>query len=197
MNILAFDHGTDSGWCVLELKGNELKLIDKGIIEMTSDSNYQDFYEEFKEIFIKYEKMCPYVCLEKANIQGAKFNFDAITRLIEIRAMLKLLADERCMEVIEVNPMTLKKMVAGTAKASKAEVANSVSDTFNIEFKDIVLKAHTKKPKYEISDSIGIGYVGAIQLCVNNKIKNNKKAINTLNRPSRDLEKYNDIKVVK
>lgn len=167
MNILAFDHGTNTGWCVLELKNNELKLIDKGIIKMETHSDYYEFYNAFGDVFKKYEKNCPFLCLEKVNIAGAKFGYTSVIRLTEIRTILKLLGNERAMEIIEVNPMTLKKYMCDTSKVSKSDVANKVSDVFDIEYKEIVLKAHTKTPMYDIADSIAIGYYGASQVNVN------------------------------
>lgn len=160
MIVLAIDHGSVSGYSVFKYVDNKVKLVEKGFVRFKSETTYEYMYDEFYPIFRKYEKEAKYIFLEKVNIIGAKFNADAIIRLCEIRAIIKLLAYEHKLNIVEVNPMTLKKHITGNGKATKMEVANEICTMFELDIKDVVPKLHTKKPEFDLTDSIGIGYTG-------------------------------------
>lgn len=174
MKYISFDHGTASGYAVFQREEKGLKLIQKGFIQFNKDTTYDIMYDTFLPVFKWHDKDVECVFLEKINIMGAKFNADAIVRLCEIRAIIKLLCHEYGIRVEEVNPMTLKKFVTCNGRATKEELADTICDMFDLKQEDVVPKLGTKKPCFEITDSIGIGYTG---IC---KTFNNGEYVNIL-----------------
>ena len=157
MITLSIDHGTTSGYAIFEHTETEVTLKDSGFIYFTSSSKYDYIYNTYLE---KISHVNPeIIVLEKINLSGVKFNANAILRLCEIRAMIKLIADELDIIVVEVNPMSMKKFITGSGRGTKYDVAKSVCMLFDKNYDDIP-KIRTKNPLYDECDAIALGYYG-------------------------------------
>ena len=155
MITLSIDHGTTSGYAVFEHTDKEVKLINSGFVYFNSNTKYNEIYKEYNALFDKTNP--DLISLEKINLRGTKFNADAILRLCEIRAMIKLIADERDIECIEANPLSMKKLITGHGHGTKYQVAKEVCLVFEKNF-DEIPKIRTKNPLYDECDAIALGY---------------------------------------
>lgn len=155
MITLSIDHGTTSGYALFEHTNEEVIKEESGFIYFTS----KDELNYIKNVFygLIWRTNPDTITVEKINLIGAKFNANAILRLCEIRAMIKLVADSCGIEVREVNPMSMKKFITGSGRGTKQDVANSVCKAFNMSI-DSIPKIHTKNPLYDECDAIGLGY---------------------------------------
>ena len=86
--------------------------------------------------------------------------------------MIKLIAHEKGMDIIEVNPKSMKKYVTDDGNAGKPEVASVICTMFDLNHKDIVGKSHTKKPEFDVTDAIALCYHG---ICTSDFTYNIKK----------------------
>lgn len=155
MITLSIDHGTTSGYAIFKHTDKNVQLINSGFVFFNSKTTYDEIYLKYNELF--YKANPDIVSLEKVNLRGTKFNADAILRLCEIRAMIKLIADKRGIECVEANPLSMKKFLTGHGHGTKYQVAKEVCLVFEKNF-DEIPKIRTKNPLYDECDAIALGY---------------------------------------
>lgn len=160
MLYLSIDHGTTTGFTVGRLHDNKFTLLNKGFIHFSSESNYDDIYDAYEELFnIRYKGECvDTVIIEKVTFAGKNCGFGAVQRLFEIRTIIKLLAHQNAVNIIEVQPTHMKKVVTDRGKASKEEVAKILCCIFDLKYEECVPKHNTKNPRFDMLDSLGNMY---------------------------------------
>jgi len=91
--------------------------------------------------------------------------FIPFQRLVELLGNTKGICIERGIPYVEIPPSTLKKMVAGHGFATKAEVADALSETLNLDLEQLVgvtyYKVGTKKGQikdyiFDGTDALGL-----------------------------------------
>ena len=116
MVVLSVDHGARNGYSVFR----DGKYIESGIVTLDSVTSLRQAQMEFYKIFSFYEPNV--VVVEKVNVAGSKFGGTNIVKLAQLQAIVLLLADMFKCKVVEVNPMSMKKVITGNGKAEKREV---------------------------------------------------------------------------
>lgn len=157
MIILSVDHGTRSGFSVFE----DASYITSGTISLKNVESLCDCYSKFFELFSIHRP--EYVIIEKINVSGVKFGGDNVVKLARLQGVIVMLAQAFNCDVVEVNPMSMKKYIVGNGRAEKQDVAKVVADKFNLIQEHICVPKYYKKKSgiksYEAdeSDAIALG----------------------------------------
>lgn len=145
--VLGLDVSMNStGWAVLGIKGQDVRLIDSGIIKANTKQSHgkrlQNQRENFKEIVEKYKPK--YVAREAGfsrHVKSTQTLFKAYGVTEEFFAEYDL---------VEYAAATIKKVVTGNGRASKPEVEKAVRSILNLP-EDYVFQSDDE------SDAMAIG----------------------------------------
>ena len=157
MVVLSGDHGTRSGYSVFK----DEKYIESGIVTLDSVTSLRKAHKEFFLIFSMYKP--DVLVVEKVNVAGSKFGGTNIVKLAQLQAIVLLLADTFNCKVIEVNPMSMKKVITGNGKAEKREVAECIAKRWGLNPNHICVPVYYKKKDgvktylADESDAIALG----------------------------------------
>lgn len=157
MVVLSVDHGTRSGYSIFR----DDKYIESGIVTLDSVTSLRKAHKEFFLIFSMYKP--DVVVVEKVNVAGSKFGGTNIVKLAQLQAIVLLLADTFNCKVIEVNPMSMKKVITGNGKAEKREVAECIAKRWSLNPNHICVPVYYKKKDgvktylADESDAIALG----------------------------------------
>lgn len=157
MVVLSVDHGTRSGYSIFR----DDKYIESGIVTLDSVTSLRKAHKEFFLIFSMYKP--DVLVVEKVNVAGSKFGGTNIVKLAQLQAIVLLLADTFNCKVIEVNPMSMKKVITGNGKAEKREVAECIAKRWSLNPNHICVPVYYKKKDgvktylADESDAIALG----------------------------------------
>ena len=157
MVVLSVDHGTRSGYSIFR----DGKYIESGIVTLDSVTSLRKAHKEFFLIFSIYKP--DVLVVEKVNVAGSKFGGTNIVKLAQLQAIVLLLADTFNCKVIEVNPMSMKKVITGNGKAEKREVAECIAKRWGLNPNHICVPVYYKKKDgvktylADESDAIALG----------------------------------------
>lgn len=157
MIVLSVDHGTRSGYSIFR----DGKYIESGIVTLDSVTSLRKAHKEFFLIFSMYKP--DVLVVEKVNVAGSKFGGTNIVKLAQLQAIVLLLADTFNCKVIEVNPMSMKKVITGNGKAEKREVAECIAKRWSLNPNHICVPVYYKKKDgvktylADESDAIALG----------------------------------------
>ena len=157
MVVLSVDHGTRSGYSIFR----DGKYIESGIVTLDSVTSLRKAHKEFFLIFSMYKP--DVLVVEKVNVAGSKFGGTNIVKLAQLQAIVLLLADTFNCKVIEVNPMSMKKVITGNGKAEKREVAECIAKRWGLNPNHICIPVYYKKKDgvktylADESDAIALG----------------------------------------
>ena len=157
MVVLSVDHGTRSGYSIFR----DDKYIESGIVTLDSVTSLRKAHKEFFLIFSMYKP--DVLVVEKVNVAGSKFGGTNIVKLAQLQAIVLLLADTFNCKVVEVNPMSMKKVITGNGKAEKREVAECVAKRWSLNPNHICVPVYYKKKDgvktylADKSDAIALG----------------------------------------
>lgn len=157
MVVLSVDHGTRSGYSIFR----DGKYIESGIVTLDSVTSLRKAHKEFFLIFSMYKP--DVLVVEKVNVAGSKFGGTNIVKLAQLQAIVLLLADTFNCKVIEVNPMSMKKVITGNGKAEKREVAECIAKRWSLNPNHICVPVYYKKKDgvktylADESDAIALG----------------------------------------
>ena len=112
--VLGFDHGTNSGWCYGE----------KGLYVISGKEKFTDMNSRLVDMFNFAVSKITYfnpdvIAVEQVNSGGTKFGGGNIVTLASMRAMYILAAQMAHIQVTEVNPSTMKKVLTGYGRQDK------------------------------------------------------------------------------
>ena len=157
MVVLSVDHGTRSGYSIFR----DDEYIESGIVTLDSVTSLRKAHKEFFLIFSMYKP--DVLVVEKVNVAGSKFGGTNIVKLAQLQAIVLLLADTFNCKVIEVNPMSMKKVITGNGKAEKREVAECIAKRWSLNPNHICVPVYYKKKDgvktylADESDAIALG----------------------------------------
>lgn len=157
MRLLSIDHGTRSGYSVFV----DGKYFKSGVIELEDIKNLYDAYKKYYEVFAVHRPT--HVVVEKVNVAGTKFGGQNIVKLAQLQAIIVLIAQGFNAEILEANPMSMKKHVTGDGRAEKLEVAMHIASRWQLNYKDICVPEYFKRKEgiktyhADESDSIALG----------------------------------------
>lgn len=148
---------------VVDVIDGKLKVVKKWSYDIkgTDDgSRFYDFYNTIDNIVLEYKPNV--ICLEKPM---SMMNGNTSKTLIGYYSILKLIAYMRMVRISEIFPTSMKKLISGSGRAEKEEVANTIATKLKCHISEIVEyerycvgknKGSIKKVLYDISDSIGL-----------------------------------------
>ncbi len=151
MNILGIDPGSRNlGYCILNIKGVNYKLIEAGIIKIKPNPLQSQIIDviEGLDLIIKNNH------IDEVAIEDIFFAFNpkTVIKLAQFRGALSLKILQEIGYFYEYTPLQVKKALTGKAKASKEQVAFMVKRILNIK-KEI-------KP-LDVTDAIAIAITHA------------------------------------
>lgn len=151
---MGIDQGiANLGYCIIQASENENKLLYYGLIKTSSKvpqpKRIVEIVDTLMDIVQKYQP-CELIC-EKLfcnppkpkDVNGHQRNKSAsIVSTNTVSGLISYIAGKNDKEFIDISPMTVKKVITGTGKATKEEVRESVLKLYP-ELKDIKLTEHT------------------------------------------------------
>lgn len=151
--FMGVDPGYDRlGWAFINEQNGKPKIINSGIIttnkEHTTSKRLFEIYKDLEELISKYN---PKVLMAE-HIFFSK-NQKTAFKVAEVRGVLQLVAEKNHVEYKEINPMTLKKYIAGTGNATKRQVAYMVEK--------LVVDVTTFKTD-DVADAVALAYCAFI-----------------------------------
>ena len=131
LKILGIDPGIKKiGWAIGEEK-KDFKLIDFNCLKINSpEKNFLVLFDFFEKIVKKYQPKT--LVIEKIIFSKNKKTAIQIAKVIGI---IEFLAQKHNLEIIEITPKELKKMIAGDGSASKEQIKKILKISFKKDFK--------------------------------------------------------------
>ena len=158
---MAFDHGASYGMAFMV--NGTLQRYEQN--NLKKEDSLKEFYNAVTGRVIYWQP--DVIVIEKINVAGTTFGGNNVVRLAELRAIIKLVCEERGIKCVEVNPTTMKKYITGYGKATKREVAEVLGATYGIDADEICKpeyyvkgdkKGQVKKYIAEASDAIALAH---------------------------------------
>lgn len=125
------------GICVaLSEKQNDMKIIERttfvfDVDKDTKDNRFEDLYFRVENIIKKYNVQ--YIAFERTQF-GKPF---VMSQIYETIGVIKYLAQKYGVKLVEISPMTAKKVITGSGKAKKTEMMKRVNEIFGLSKKDL------------------------------------------------------------
>jgi crossover junction endodeoxyribonuclease RuvC len=153
MTILGLDPGIDRlGWAVIKDLDDSYELVHYGLIttDKTKDSSVRlaEIAADLQSLLVTHHP--DLVATEQLFFS---VNVKTAMTVSEVRGVIKAISSLQGLEVKEVHPLTLKKRIVGSAKATKKEMQSAVSTLFNLT---------SKFKTDDVADAIAIAYVGML-----------------------------------
>lgn len=124
------------GLCVAEIGNEKMKILMRttkifNVNKDNKDERFIDIKETIDNIIDKYK-------VEVIVFERTKFGLSFVmSQIYETIGVIKLESQIKGVRLIEVSPMTAKKIITGSGKAKKNEVMDCVKKEFQIEKKDL------------------------------------------------------------
>lgn len=160
MLVFGIDPGSlKCGYAVIRKDGLRLDLMECGVFRAPANDNAGKWGRiavigrDFDDLLAQYGGGVGDTCaIESAFIpKGRTFGVET---LAEARGALAFVALARRISVVTVAPSTVKKVVTGSGKADKKEVARVVMRHFGLKV----------EPSPDASDAVGVAMAGALQV---------------------------------
>ncbi len=147
LKILGVDPGVKKiGWAIGEEK-RDFKLIDFDCLQINSpEKNFLVLFDFFEKIIKKYKPNS--LVIEKIIFSKNKKTAIQIAKAIGV---IELLAQKYNLDIIEIAPKELKKMIVGDGSASKEQIKKILKISFKKDF---------KKSMPDTLDAISLALVG-------------------------------------
>ena len=132
MNILGIDPGSRNlGYCILNVEGVNLKLIEAGIIKIKQNELQTQIIDMIEGIDLILKNNS----VNEVAIEDIFFahNPKTVIKLAQFRGALSLKILQELGYFYEYTPLQVKKALTGKAKASKEQVAFMVKRILNIK----------------------------------------------------------------
>ena len=162
MRALGIDHGKRTGWGVIE---NGVYRT-HGSFEL--EGTYENRLLQFEtKVTLLIDNIRPdVICIE---IPHDMTNGRTSMILIGYYTILLLAAFKKAVDVIQVHPTSMKKLVTGSGKAERDDVALAISILLGIEVNEIrrpvlyAKKEGVKNYLYDEADALALAYWGTIE----------------------------------
>ena len=165
MKVLGIDPGSRiTGYGVVELIGNKLKLIDSGVIR----TKEKTFIKRLMIIFSEIEKLMDQHCPDEVAIENVFMhrNADSALKLGQAKAAAICGTFKKGVTVFEYSAREVKLAVVGTGAAEKGQVQDMVK---------LILAIKNQELKLDESDALAIAICHAHNHPINTMIKEKVK----------------------
>lgn len=158
MRILGIDPGTaTTGWGVLEVISDNLKVIEWGLIETSKEEKVENrlskIYEETSAIL---KKFTPDVFVFEKIFFAT--NAKTVISVGQAQGVMLLAASKSKIKVESYAPGTIKKMITGSGRANKKEVQQAIRRILGNQVKS---RAHKKTHFDNAADALAIALTHA------------------------------------
>lgn len=160
MLVFGIDPGSvKCGYAVIRKDGLQLALMECGVFRAPANDNGTKWARmhvighDFDDLLQQYGAGVGDLCaIESAYIpKGRTFGVET---LAEARGAVAYVASRHHLEVVTVAPSTVKKVVTGSGKSDKQEVARVVMRHFALKV----------QPAPDATDAVGVAMAGALQV---------------------------------
>ncbi len=163
MVIIGIDPGyAINGWAVFDIKNNEPKLIDYGVIE----TKIKDFYERVDDICKNLKKIIKKYNPQQASIETLFFNKNAKTAInvAQVRGAIASVFLELRIKIYDYTPLQVKQAIVGYGRAEKSQIQDMLK---------LLLNLKTIPKPDDAADAIAIGICHINSMKFNKLVKNN------------------------
>lgn len=142
------------GFAAIVEAGSDWKCLDHGIISTAAE---QDLGERLNEIYEDLSVLLTKHQPDLLVVEDLFFKQSTTTALkvAEARGVIRLLAQKKGIEVIEVKPTQVKLALTGDGKADKGQVQEMVKRVFNLKV--------VPQPD-DAADALAVAWTGAMQM---------------------------------
>ncbi|MCB0643899.1 MAG: crossover junction endodeoxyribonuclease RuvC [Phaeodactylibacter sp.] len=139
--IMGIDPGTNVlGYAITEVRGNELVVLDLGIVTM---KHLDTHYNKLKQIFERLSKLIDLHQPTEVAIEAPFFgkNVQSMLKLGRAQGVAIAAAMTKGIPITEYSPKKIKQSVTGNGNASKEQVAAMLQQLFKVKLDDYLLDA--------------------------------------------------------
>lgn len=139
--ILGIDPGTNVlGYGLIEVSGNDLKLITLGVLRLQS---FPDHQTKLKEIFLQLQEIIETYLPKKMALEAPFFgkNVQSMLKLGRAQGVAMAAGMTMGLEIVEYAPKKIKKSVTGNGNASKEQVAAMLDSILKVNITNKYLDA--------------------------------------------------------
>ncbi len=129
--ILGVDPGTTVlGYGIINVKGNQIKMIAAGVIEL---KKLETHYQKLQKIYEKLDALIKEYKPDEFAVESPFFgkNVQSMLKLGRAQGITIVCAMNNGLEVFEYSPKKIKQSVTGSGNASKEQVASMLSTLLN------------------------------------------------------------------
>lgn len=130
--ILGIDPGTNIlGYGVLEVDNGTLKVIDIGVLHLSS---FELHHEKLKEIFLQVQEIIETYMPTEMSVEAPFFgkNVQSMLKLGRAQGVAMAAAMTMGVNITEYSPKKIKKAITGNGNASKEQVSSMLSKMLKI-----------------------------------------------------------------
>ncbi len=161
MRILGIDPGTaTTGWGVLEVINDNLKVIEWGLVETSKDEKVEERLSKiYKETLAILKKFTPDVFV----FEKIFFATNAKTAISvgQAQGVMLLAAARSKLAVASYAPGTIKKLITGNGRANKKDVQQAIRKILGNQVKS---RAHKKTHFDDAADALAIALTYATKV---------------------------------
>ncbi len=130
--ILGVDPGTNVlGYAMLEVDNKKLKVIDMGVVHLSSYDTHQ---EKLKEIFLQLQEVIETYLPKEMAVEAPFFgkNVQSMLKLGRAQGVAMAAAMTMGVNITEFSPKKIKKAITGNGNASKEQVSSMLCKMLKI-----------------------------------------------------------------
>jgi len=160
MRILGIDPGTaTTGWGVLEVISDNLKVIEWGLVETSKEEKVEKRLSKiYKETLAILKKFTPDVFVFEKIFFAT--NAKTVISVGQAQGVMLLAAARSKLAVASYAPGTIKKLITGNGRANKKEVQRAIRKILGNQVKS---KVHKKTHFDNAADALAIALTHAMK----------------------------------
>jgi len=152
--ILGIDPGTQiMGYGIIHKKNKELKMINMGVVKLTS---IQDHYEKLSKIYERTISLIDEYYIDELSIEAPFYgkNVQSMLKLGRAQGVVMAAAISKSVPVFEYSPRKIKQSITGKGSASKEQVLGMLQS---------ILKIHEAPEYLDASDGLAVAMCHYLQ----------------------------------
>lgn len=154
MIICGIDPGYDrAGYSFIRIQQNKCEVLSYGLISTDKQKKFEDrIFELGNDIESLFQKYQPQHLIIEKLFMGK--NTSTVLQVAEIRGILCYLAKKQQMNITQIAPTSIKKIVSGYGAADKNQMIRAITLLLNLP-----------KPPYpdDVADALAIAFCGYIK----------------------------------
>lgn len=155
MIICGIDPGYDrAGYSFLKIESGKYEVLAYGLVSTNKHSDFCDrIYELGNDFELLFEQHKPtHLFIEKLFIGR---NTTTVLQVAEVRGVIKYLAKKHQLDIYEIAPTSIKKIVSGYGAADKSQMIRAITLLLNL--------SEAPHPD-DVADALSLAFCGYIKL---------------------------------